>query len=405
MDTQIFFAWIAFVVLVIAAALIWKRSGEVKEFFADAMTNENSLLEEQIVRIYLEVLARQPSSKELIQAARDVTNSKTTLKGLRQKLIDSDEYARNMKTQSNKLAPELDKMLADQTLLKSIATIYKQERKTDMPAALVLPYRDIYTVVMDYNEYVFRAFLRRKEYSVFEGDMKRTAANMTRDEVLAKFNATFKIGELIKEGAAIQAAEVAAALPNDTESKLTASASAVGAKDTDLSRMIARILQDGDGVFDKNAVAATLDAIQKVQDDPNMTDAEKRAAIKAILAVANQDAMGKAIRANGPLTDDEMNMLIPMTHEGDMVLRPEFAWSVPQRRAPVCNTLGQKQMVQPQLPNSRLLLGTPLDSSVAETQVGSIMPKFVYQRYVEVPAPVAVAAPKADCAAAAPARK
>jgi hypothetical protein len=67
-----------------------------------------------------------------------------------------------------------------------------------------------------------------------------------------------------------------------------------------------------------------------------------------------------------------------------MVLRPEYEWSVPQQRAPVCTTLGQKPLIQPVMVNSSLLLGTPLDDA-ADTQVGSIMPKFKYTEYITVP--------------------
>ena len=41
-------------------------------------------------------------------------------------------------------------------------------------------------------------------------------------------------------------------------------------------------------------------------------------------------------------------------------------------------------MLQPLLASSKLLLGTPLDDA-ADTQVGSIMPKFEYKEYVELP--------------------
>jgi len=67
-----------------------------------------------------------------------------------------------------------------------------------------------------------------------------------------------------------------------------------------------------------------------------------------------------------------------------MVLRPEFAWRVPEQRPPVCTTLGGATPVSPLMFNSKLLLGTPLEES-RNTAVGSIMPKFDYKAYIEVP--------------------
>lgn len=381
---QDMFKWLLLIALILGASLAFANREKVREYFEDALTSEEALMEEQIVQTYLDVLARQPSSAELIRNSRDIKSGKLTLKGLKQKLMDTDEYVRGMKTQSNKLAPELDKMLADQTILNTISSVYKEERRDLIPSVLVLPWRDIYTIALDYNEYTLRAWMRDQGYPQFEKDMKRTAPNMTRDEVIAAFKKAFNLTDLIAAGVEIRKADEAKKGPVGAEG---AAARCIPEPDTDMSRMIAAIMKDSEGIFDKDSVAATLDAIQKIENDPNMTPEEKKAAIKAILAMANQEAMSKAISANGPLTDSEESLIIPMTHEGDMVLRPEFAWSVPQRRAPVCNTLGQRPLVQPLLESSKLLLGTPLDSATRNTQVGSVMPKFVHQQYAEVPVP------------------
>ena len=70
------------------------------------------------------------------------------------------------------------------------------------------------------------------------------------------------------------------------------------------------------------------------------------------------------------------------THRGEMVLIPELAWSVPMKQPPVCTSLGQKPMIQPLYENSSLLLGTPIDE---DTSVGTIMPKFEYKEYINIP--------------------
>jgi hypothetical protein len=96
-----------------------------------------------------------------------------------------------------------------------------------------------------------------------------------------------------------------------------------------------------------------------------------------------QTAVNLTMALNDITTDNKGRKRIPI-HKHDMVLIPEFAWSVPQEFPPVCTTLGQKPLVQPVMNNSALLLGTPLDDA-NNTQVGSIMPKFEYKEYVTIP--------------------
>jgi hypothetical protein len=58
----------------------------------------------------------------------------------------------------------------------------------------------------------------------------------------------------------------------------------------------------------------------------------------------------------------------------DLVLNPEFKWSVPQTRPPVC--YGRQDEYNPQMTQTALI-GTLLEDA-KDTQVGSIMPKFKF---------------------------
>ena len=54
-------------------------------------------------------------------------------------------------------------------------------------------------------------------------------------------------------------------------------------------------------------------------------------------------------------------------------------------KAPICTSLGQQQLAQPIFTESKLLFqGTDLKTAYTETQVGSIMPKFIYKEYKDV---------------------
>ena len=52
---------------------------------------------------------------------------------------------------------------------------------------------------------------------------------------------------------------------------------------------------------------------------------------------------------------------------------------------PICNSLGQKSSETPIFTESKLLFqGSDLDKAFEETQVGSIMPKFIYKEYQDI---------------------
>ena len=54
-------------------------------------------------------------------------------------------------------------------------------------------------------------------------------------------------------------------------------------------------------------------------------------------------------------------------------------------KPPICTSIGQDQLVQPIFTESKLLFqGTDLNSAFNNTQVGSIMPKFIYKEYTDV---------------------
>jgi hypothetical protein len=306
-------------------------------------------LDEQILTIYRDVLQRNPTSDELVESRRKVSDGVTTMTGLKEMLLNTDEYERVVKMQTNTITPELDRMMSEAGIMERVSRIYREERKEDLDDRLVMPYRDIY-IYLEYNEYTYRAFLRqsKKKVTRFNEDLLREP-NLTREKTLAFFDKYFDRERLMEEGRAIQKEMEAAALANadslegaDAKKKIYRGADDL--QDCDSSAYLRNLARCSQEVFDKDLVAQCFD-------DENI-------------------AM------------DQVNL----THHEDMVLRPEFAWSVPQKRPPVCTTLGQKPLVQPvMINNGSLMLGTPLGESVEDTQVGSIMPKFRFQQYVDVP--------------------
>jgi hypothetical protein len=82
--------------------------------------------------------------------------------------------------------------------------------------------------------------------------------------------------------------------------------------------------------------------------------------------------------------DNQCTKRMYLPHEGQMVLRPEFAWSVPQQRPPVCIPVGKTYDPSPLMVVPGNLVGTPL-AEAADTAVGSMLPNFEFKPYVDVP--------------------
>ena len=291
-------------------------------------------MEQAITDIYMEVLQRLPRGEELVDSSRAIGSRNMTTDGLRQKLMDSEEYLMSVKTQNNTLAPELMKMLSDRALIEALQKIYAEEKKTPLKESLFIPFKDIY-IRLDYNEYTFRAFLRHESFKAFVEDIEREA-DLTKTKMLELFGKHFKIDEL--RAAGIKIAEQLG--KTSLKSSKPIRGRAIDETDNDSAAYLQSLYDQGSFVFDKNMEAAALDG----------------------------------------------NSRMYLTHHGDMVLRPEFAWSVPQQHPPVCYTLGKKPLVQPVVLPNKMLNGTLLGDA-ADTAVGSIMPKVDYKEYIDMPKP------------------
>ena len=339
-----------------------------------------SVIGDQIMNLYWELLQRQPTSQELSSSINEIKNGTLTIEGLRRRLVDSDEYDRLSKLQSNELNPELKKMLSDRELITYIAKIYKDEKQTIIPNYMTLPLKDIYNY-LNYNDYAFRAMLRDSSYPKFDNSIK-TGFNLTRTNVIDIFLEYFSVDYLVKMGIEIFGndptnANVACSIDTTTNMKVNANANANKTSGSGSGG------SGGNGV--NSGVGKTIAAINN-----NPTLFNKDAAAKSGLGASGQvvpfsdntpysmtqtDMSVQLIKNIKDITSNpDSSKTIPI-HKHDMVLIPELAWSVPQEFPPVCTTLGQPSLAQPVFTNSSLLNGTPLGEA-ANTHVGSVMPRY-----------------------------
>jgi hypothetical protein len=337
-------AWIAIAIFIaiIGFAGDFSGSGMGREGFHDPaapVDTRDADIVKYVTKIYMEILERYPSSAETNDHRRAIMAGKRTFDDVRQMLTDSIEFQKKMKMQSNALTPELPKMISDSKLLRRLAQIYMEERGKTIPGRMVLPIKDIF-VRLRYNEKALRFMLRHKAWTDFEEDimLDESFSEKDLDDLLDKaFGGADKIIEdSEKEG------EPDGANVNDKIDRMIAD------EDSDMSALLDDINKKGFEVFDKDTAA---------------------------LCSCGSGTGDCLLHKNVPVRP----------HYGNMVLRPEFAWSVPQQRPPVCTTLGKPALVQPVYLQSSLALHSTDLGEASDTGVGSIMPKFGYKEYVNVP--------------------
>lgn len=334
--------WIIVALLILAIAgviTIKKGSGKFETFVSDTRDAD---VNKYVVKIYNDILDRNPTPDELTEQRQAILGGKRTFDDVRQRLIDSPEYSDMMKMQSNHITPELPKMISDSKLLRHLSDVYTEERHKTIPPAMTLPIKDIY-IKLNYNEQALRYMLRSAQWADFEENIMNAdnfSPQMLSDLMDSMYGGPDKI---IADAAAADPnaeADVSGASVNDKVDRMIAD------EDSDMTCLLNDINENG---YDLNAASSNCHC-----------------------ATSGTPICSVPVR-------------VP-THERDgyMVLRPEFAWSVPQPRAPVCTSLGQPSLVQPvYMTSDKTLMGTPLHDA-KQSGVGSIMPKFSYKEYVDM---------------------
>lgn len=131
---------------------------------------EQNNLEYSIISLYKEVLNRNPTSSEIIKNVNQMQNDEIDLEMLRINLLNSVEYTRNVKLQSNEVMADMQYSYAKEDLLQHISRHYYNEIEKEIPRGMLLPLKDIWNYFQG-NEYLFRAFLIDDKYPLFERDV------------------------------------------------------------------------------------------------------------------------------------------------------------------------------------------------------------------------------------------
>jgi hypothetical protein len=342
--------------------------------------------ENEIIDTYNEILDRNPDRQELYSFAKMMKNdSNFTLAKLRQVLIASEEFKRLERTQSNKVYVNLQSNITDRQLTMLVSKIYvdvtgKEYLDEDTLKFLKKKFVEFELDEIKLAEFI-SAYIMNKEFekiniktvTVESEESKRDNAaieNMKKQlEVLQTQvktqTTTTTVGAsekgkkesfIDKDGKTIFTDNVFNFFGNETaNSEVISSLISRGTTidgDVDTDKVIDSIKDNAECVFSKNGAEDEVLAKYK-QELADYVNERNRSHMKS---VCNRNKKyGKYLNA-----DD------------NMVLYPEFKWSVPQKFPPVC--VGGGKCYTP-VQSQTALIGTLLNEA-EDTKVGSILPLY-----------------------------
>ena len=335
-------SWVQFLWVILPltfAILVWVQLSKKTETFLS--TDDTQTL----IQTYSKVLNRNPTATELAKHMKEIDRKEYTIHELEIRLYNSDEYKRLVKTQDNGLSPELSRMVEEKELIQYIRELYTKEKQKKPNTDVLLPLRDLF-VYLDYNPYKFVAMLRDSKYPDFEVEFLATK-KLSKDTLLDIYKRTFNEFKIAEDAEAIRKTETIAPIGKKYKSTLKSSSAEstnlFGITDTDGSNLVSFLLEKG---------------FTQVQ-DKMMADANG--------TMINQDDLANYSQTNKPVRSGT-------TSTSRYYLTPG--------KPPICVPVGEKHSVSPVVFGD--LLGTTLEES-KDTQVGSIMPKFEYKEYIDVP--------------------
>jgi len=353
------FLWI--IIPSIFAILVWIKYYRIEEPFIS--TEENQYL----IELYLSVLDRNPTAAELSKHIKALDRNEYTMGELEIRLYNSEEYKRLVKTQSNVLSPEMSRMIEEKEVIAYVKELYQKVLSKKPIKEILLPLRDLF-IYFDYNAYKFMALLRHTKYMDFEDEFKSNK-NLSKEALIELYLKTFDDELLIKNGEALRKTEKLTPLGRKFESKDITGVSGgkidgalLGLSDTDTNLLLKYLKEKG--LFGNKDEAGIYLA----------NGGEAGAAGAGVNYYPTEVATG----ASGNMCTGQ-RVYLPTESK---IRQTSFGFSVPEKHPPVCIPVGGKSPVSPVVFGD--LMGTPLDDA-NQTQVGSIMPKFEYNEYIEIP--------------------
>lgn len=349
------FLWIFFPLTF--AVFIWMKYYKLETFISTSDTQE-------IINIYSNILKRNPTNEELIKHTRSLDKKEYNMEDISLRLYNSEEYNRIVKVQSNLLTPEISKILKEKDVIDFVKKVYFFVFKKKPVKEILLPLKDLF-IHFDYDEYKLYALFRHTLYKEFEEDFKRTK-NLTKEKLIDMYNDKFDDTKLSQDAIVLRKEGKLTAIGKvSSVSGIKSNGGAdINLSDTDTNKLLNYLMSKGLYLTDteKTEAAKELCEPEKTEDSNNN----------------EKEGVGKLETSTETSITSKKVYLTP----DSKIVKTGYGFSVPQKHPPVCIPVGEKQNVNPVVIGE--FSGTPIEDA-QNTSVGSIMPKFEYAEYIEIP--------------------
>lgn len=349
--------------------------------------------ENEIVEVFNELLGRNPDRKELYNFAKMMnSDANFTLDKLRQILIASEEFKRMERTQNNMVYVNLQSNITDRQLTMQVTKMYVDVTGQEYVDEDTLKFLKRKFVELNLNEKSMLAFIKS-----YVANAPFKAPPMDPVPPKAKAALTNEDLEALKKELASELAASNAAL---AAKSAAASASANASPASTSKGQLPKEAFDGKTVITDSKIynffgtdPANKEVIESLLSDSltangNVDSAKLIEKIKNNnstcaynINLAEQELLEKNKQELADYINDRNKSHLKnvcqrnrkyMNADEDMVLFPEFKWSVPQAYPPVCT--GGKAQFNPSV-SQTALIGTLLPDA-QDTSVGSILPVF-----------------------------
>jgi hypothetical protein len=333
------------------------------------------LTEYEVIELTKSILQRPPTIEEMNKYSYLSSNN------LKEYLYNSPEYDKLIKTQDNHVNNGIEGAIAKKNLINRIMAIYSNIIKKELPVKMMLVLRDCF-IHLQLNEYLFVAMLESFNYAKFEVDVLSTYV-LTKKVLLHLFNKHFNVLELKL---------IAQDKINTSNNKILDFTKEIEEIKNDIlslgdNKVVNTIKTTFPNVFNE-IVKSTL----KSDISSNTTDLDIiNKYLNGIENYENIHKEDKKEKIEEKLTiDNEVINKLPENSElyvrvYDPVKR-NMSYIIPDGyKPPICTSLGQDNLTQPVFTQSKLLFqGTDLNDAFEKSQIGSIMPKFIYKEYKDI---------------------
>ena len=385
--------------------------------------SDNKINEFVIINLFKSILNRQPNSDELVRNLQSFYEKNVDENKLKMQLHNSVEYKMISKMQSNDIEPGLVSFISQDQLIDILKKMYNEDLNKIIPDKMIIPLKQTY-IHLQYNDYLFKSLIIHDNYSKFENAIMREYI-MSDEKLLEIFNEHFILHELrlianeLKRRDLLKrkALQIPISLQTN-EDGTNISGSKIDSEETNLGseKNINDIVKNSDNIFNINIMLNENDLNSSspyitTNGDDKRVSSNNRIYHNTRRTIINETSQDRD--ENGILINNKSHMQNERRDENGDLITNEYSENItrssnyrndgetdyskkrvydpitykqhyrgdPRYRPNVCSG-GTKQIVNPIFLNSKTLFnGTDLKEAIENTQVGSIMPKFVYREY------------------------